>query len=166
MTFRDLDEFLDDTLPLPIGGRVYVVADVDAETGLLCQRLFAAGADAYAGREPHIPAELDDGQELDLYQRVLGDTYAQMVSGGVHWQKISLAAQTTIAWIAVGRDAAEQVWNSGGRPEQQAPNREARRTASKATAKSTRSRGSTSTTGSPRRKANGSAGRKSSNTGP
>src|SRR5262245_50084393 len=106
MTFRDLDEVFDDSLRLPIGGKTYVVPPADARLGLYCQRLLAAGIDAHAGRTPVFPTQLDDAQELDLYQRCLGPVYNELVADGVTWPKIRHAGTTAYLWTAGDKELA------------------------------------------------------------
>ncbi len=140
--FRDLDEFFDDTLPLPIGGKVYVVPPASAETGLFCQRLMEAGVDAANGKDTDL-ASLDDEGERDLYQRVLGPVYGELKANGVSWPKIKHAGITAFLWIAGDRDTAQKYWEAGdGGPEAEAPTRAERRAA----AATTQRRGSTSGT--------------------
>ncbi|MGW4639550.1 DUF7426 family protein [Sphaerisporangium sp. NPDC004334] len=143
MAFKDLDEFFVDTLPLPVGGKTYVVPPADAETGLLCQRLMAAGIDAANGKQVDL-ASLDDAGEKDLYRRCLGAVYDELIADGVTWPKVKHCGVTAFLWIAGDVDTAETYWLSGGDddPETPAPNRAARRAA----ASTTRKRGSTSTT--------------------
>ncbi|WP_433426353.1 DUF7426 family protein (plasmid) [Microtetraspora malaysiensis] len=149
---RDLDEFFDDTFKLPVGGKTYVIPAPDAETGLLCQRLMHAGLDANAGREVNsdgindlASAVLDDDQERDLYQRILGPVYDELFADGVSWPRIQHVGMTALVWVAAGREPAIKYWESGGAGEAPAPNRATRR-ATAAAAKSTRSRGSATTT--------------------
>ncbi|MEU4511781.1 hypothetical protein AB0G05_19995 [Nonomuraea wenchangensis] len=133
--FRDLDEFFDDSLSLPIGGKTYRVPPADAETGLFCQRLMAAGIDAANGKQVDA-ANLDDDGETDLYRRVLGGAYDEMIADRVSWPRIKHAGVTAFLWIAGDADTAAKYWEAG--PEAEAPEAEA--------ASSTPSRGSTSGT--------------------
>jgi hypothetical protein len=159
MGFRDLDTLFDDTLPLPIGGKVYIVPAPDAELGLWCQRMVSAGLMIQAGETPPEtapPLTLDDDDERALYQRMLGETFDVMVSDGISWPKIQLVGQTALLWIGSGRPLAEQFWNSGGDPEAFPPRRSkkagTRGSTSTAAANTTKRQASTSGTRS--RKAN------------
>jgi hypothetical protein len=134
--FRDLDEFFDDTLPLPIKGKTYVVPGPDADTGLLCQRLMAVGITAAQGGDIDA-AQLDDAGEIDLYARVLGPVYQELLADKVSWPRIKHAGTTAFLWIAADLDTAMKFWEMG--PEAEAPDR-------KAAASSTPRRGSTSGT--------------------
>ncbi|MER6505900.1 hypothetical protein ABT158_03765 [Nonomuraea sp. NPDC001636] len=133
--FRDLDEFFDDSLPLPIGGKTYRVPPADAETGLFCQRLMTAGIAAANGTQVDA-AQLDDQGETDLYRRVLGTAYDEMIADRVSWPRIKHAGITAFLWIAGDTDTAAKYWDAG--PEPDAPETGA--------ATSTPSRGSTSGT--------------------
>jgi hypothetical protein len=144
-TFQDLDEFFDDTLPLKIKGKTYVVPAPDAETGLFCQRLMAVGIDAANGREVDA-ASLDDDGEQDMYRRVLGSVYDELIADRVSWPRIKHAGITAFLWIAGDTDSAAKYWASGGTGEAEAP--------AAGAASSTRSRGSGSgTSRTPRAKA-------------
>lgn len=120
MSFEDLDEFFDDTIELPVGGKTYVVPGVDAETGLYCQRLLERGKAAYLGKDVD-GGELDDEAEMSLYERVLGPVYAELIADGVSWPKISHCGLTAFFWAANNRTTAEKYWNSGGNPEALTP---------------------------------------------
>jgi hypothetical protein len=126
MGFQDLDAVFDDTLPLPTGGKVYVVPAPDAELGLWCQRMISAGLMIQAGQTPpdNMPKlTLDDSDEEALYRRMLGDTYNELINDAVSWPRIQLIGQTALLWIGSGRPLAEEFWNSGGNPEVFPPQR-------------------------------------------
>ncbi|UBU16678.1 DUF7426 family protein [Nonomuraea gerenzanensis] len=169
--FRDLDEFFDDSLRLPVGGKVYVIPAPDAEVGLLCQRLMHASLQAEQGETVDDPklnelAEvvLNDDEERDLYQRILGPVWDELHADKVKWPRIQHVGATALVWVAAGKEAAAKIWASGGTGEAPAPNRATRR-ATAAAATSTRSRGSgtttTRTTASRSRKAAPSRGKTS-----
>ncbi|GAA2895567.1 DUF7426 family protein [Nonomuraea rubra] len=150
--FQDLDEFFDDTLPLPVGGKWYRIPAPDAEVGLLCQRLMHASMAAEQGETVDDPklnelAEvvLSDDEERDLYQRILGPVWHELRTDGVSWPKVQHVGATALVWVAAGKEAAAKIWASGGVGEAPAPNRATRR-ATAAAATSTRSRGSATTT--------------------
>lgn len=118
MAFRDLDEFFDPTLRLPIRGKTYVVQSVDAKTGLWCQRALSVGVQAVAGgdvtEEQLDGLDLDDAQELDLYRKVLGATYDEMEDDGLPWDIIRHAGMTAFMWAAGNKQTAEDYWESPG----------------------------------------------------
>lgn len=116
MSFTDLDEFFDPTLKLPIGGKTYVVPSPDAKTGLWAQGMMTAAVQIRAGETPDglEALVLDDDEERDLYERLLGDAYAEMVADGVKWHKIKHAGTTALWWVVYGKDVAERFWNAGG----------------------------------------------------
>lgn len=156
--FGELDEFLDDSITLPIGGRDYVIPSVPGKDGLWAQRLLEEvdrakkAGDADAGK-------LDDGDERMLYQRMLGPVFDEMLADDVKWQRISHAAMTVFFWTTSSRETAVKYWKAGGSPERLrsagSPNRASRR-ASAAAARTTQKRASTSGTkarkGSPKKK--------------
>lgn len=180
MSFQELDEFFDDTLELPIRGKIYKIPSPDGETGLWCQRVFEVGARVESGQK--VPAsqsaklQLNDNDERELYDRVLGPAKQEMLDDGLTWARISAAAQTAIIWIATDRTTAEKYWNEqvvGGGPKAQPRQpQDHKPPAKKATAKrtgTTRSSRQGSPAGSKPRKNNtastGSAGSTSSATG-
>ncbi|MEW1843138.1 hypothetical protein AB0392_34800 [Nonomuraea angiospora] len=164
--FRNLDEFFDPSLRLPVGGKTYVIPPPDAAVGLLVQRLMHAGVAAQAGHEVDQEgltqlAEsvlTNDSDEKELYPRLLGPVWAELFADGVDWPVIQHVGETALLWVAAGVDAAARYWEAGA-GEAEAPNRKARRAAA-AQARSTRSRGSRS--GSTRTTPKESADRESS----
>jgi hypothetical protein len=181
VAFKDLREFTEGAhIDLPIGGVTYRINGVDAQTGLLIQRLMDAGVQAaQAGGAFDLDDELlDDAQELNSYEAILGDAYQQMLDDGVDWEELKRAAVTTMVWIYADEEAAEKFWESGAVGEALAPatgqppagaNRAARR-ASSAAARKTPSRASTNGTrasrSTTRKKAPASRGGTSSSSGP
>lgn len=111
---RDLEEFFDPTLRLPIRGKTYVVRSPSAAVGLRAQRLMATGVAAVNGVELSAEdvkgLELDDDQERELMPQVLGDVYDEMLADGLPWHWIRHAGTTAFMWIASGREAAERFW--------------------------------------------------------
>lgn len=138
MPFKDLDEFLKPTIELPIRGKVYVVKSVDAATGVWCQRMMHVAVTVFAGIEVSeadaSSLMLDDEQERNLYQRVLGDTYDEMVADGLPWEWIKHAGATAFMWAAGDRERAETYWASPGkgRPTPQDRKRKSARQGSRA----------------------------------
>lgn len=163
MAFKDLDELLDDRLPLLVKGKTYQIPATDAETGLWCQRLLAIGEQIARGvdKVPRLrgltPAladvvdgVVDDETEVDLERRLLGPALDEMRADGVSWERIKFCSQTAMFWNGLSRAAAEAFWNSGGDPKASAPNRASKRSTATAGAPTTRKRASTSGTRSPR----------------
>ncbi|NUQ88962.1 MAG: hypothetical protein HOQ43_10920 [Glycomyces artemisiae] len=149
MAFKDLDEFYSSSLPLPISGKVYIIRDVDAKTGLWMTRMFEAGIAAHQGKTPADVPVLDDDEEKTLYERALGErVYDEMMADGVSWGKLKHAAITAMMWHVGNIAAAERFWEAGADPEagREATGTRASRRASKAVAKSAPSRASRSTT--------------------
>lgn len=131
MAFKDLDEFFDDTLPLPVGNKYYKIPSPPAEIGLWCQRVLVAGIEIASGEQagavPEMPTILGDDEEKDLYRKLLGPVWQELWDDGVSWEKIKHIGQTAFIWVGGSREMAEVFWNSGGDPKAPAPNRAARR---------------------------------------
>ncbi|MCX5229668.1 hypothetical protein [Streptomyces sp. NBC_00233] len=155
MAFKTLDEFLGDSLDLPVkclDGKVrtFHIQGPSAENGLRVEKLMETGMKLAAApdTEPDQDA-LDDLAELNLYEAALGDAYADLREH-LDWPRFRHVALTAVVWISQGLDAAESFWNSDGTPSQGGPaNREQRRASSRA-AKSTPSQASRSGTSTPR----------------
>jgi len=127
MSFKAIDEYLDDTLRLPIRGKEYVIQPVDAATGLWVERISALAVDAQqekaggAKMAPLTPEEVaalkpPAGDRTTLTETLLGDTLAELVEDGVGHEALKLITATTMIWITAGKDEAETYWNAGGRP--------------------------------------------------
>ncbi|MET9690139.1 hypothetical protein ABZY81_16955 [Streptomyces sp. NPDC006514] len=157
MAFEELGELLDESIELPVAGRLYTVPAPSAEIGLRTQSLIHAAAVAADGGRADEQV-LGDAAEHNLYRDVLGPAHDAMIADGVMWPTLKHAAITAMVWIAQDKAAAERYWAAAGDPSRLAPNRAARRSQSGA-ASSTPSRGSTSGT-STRRAPARSAGRK------
>lgn len=115
--FQAVDEYLEDWINLPIGGKTYRVNSPDAKTGLLVSRLMSVAVDLAAGHEVEEDARmqliLDDKDELDMMTRVLGkETLDAMIEDKVPWPMVQHALQTTMIWVAQGLPSAEAFWVS------------------------------------------------------
>jgi hypothetical protein len=165
MAFKQLEEFFDAQITLPIRGKKYVIESPDAETGLLCQRIMASAATVMAGgeisEEDTAKIRLDDEEERDLYERLLGAAWGQMFADKVPWTLVKHAGSTALVWVTSSREEAEAFWEAGPKPEPKAPqDRKApARKASTSRATSPRKRPANST------KRAATAGRNSSTTG-
>jgi len=173
MAFKDLAALTDGLrITLPIRGKHYTIEDVDAETGLWAQRLWDLGSKASTGREVD-GADLDDNEEEQLYQRLLGDTFDEMKADGIRWGEIRHVGLTVLIWITNGEPAAEAYWEKALREDEpdegeaRTPGRQGSRPVSGGAATTTRRQGSGSGTraGTKPRSKKGRAGGKSSRSG-
>lgn len=126
MGFKDMGDFFDPTLPLPIRGKVYVVESPEAKLGLKVQRLVALGFAANNGvqlDDAEVSSlDLDDAEERDLIPRLLGPAYQEMLNDGVPWEMVKHAGETVIMWIGIGYEAAEAHWeNTPGKSHRPTP---------------------------------------------
>lgn len=104
MSYRDLEEFFDPDLYLPIGGKGYRVESPTAFDGLrLRTRLLSGG-------------RLADEEEVTEIRALLGDTFEQMQADGVKWPEIMHAGRTALLHYAVSADAALIHWGGGEDP--------------------------------------------------
>lgn len=122
--FKDLDEFLDGSLTLPIGGRDYVIPPLSAEDGLWAQSIMDAtiraavemdarerGVDVDSPAPPATQTTLSDDEERDFYKTMLSEpVLEQMRADKVSWPKIQRAAQTAYLYFTVSEEAALARW--------------------------------------------------------
>ncbi len=146
---KDFEEFLEEPLILPIGGKKYTVPPVDAVSGVrLSETLFAAQTDT---SNP----DVEDDTELDIYKQTLGAAYDEMIADNVPFPALMRAGKTAMYDFIAGREVAERYWNTGsikaGEPAGKVPqDRKPKKTStSTGAAKKTPSRASTTGTKSP-----------------
>lgn len=148
MAFKDLRDFFDGSLELPVGGKLYKVPPISAEDGLWAQALMDLAVRAATGGDPGDAAALDDDDERNLYQRMLGSAYDEMITDGLDWPSLQRCGTTAYLHFTAGEAAALKFWEEGPGEAPAPLNREARRSA---TVTSIPSRGSTSGTKSPKK---------------
>lgn len=113
MPFHPIDE--DPVLRLPVHGKTYVVPSPDARTGLWATSMMQAGAAVFAGVTPDEDArlQLDDDEERDVYRRILGPVYDELLADKVPWSTFKRVGTTALVWVTLGEEAAERAWNRG-----------------------------------------------------
>lgn len=119
MSFRDLDEFFDSSLRLPVRGKTYVIPSPDARTGLWCQRIIALAGKAKDGEltdDDAAQLKLDDEEERNLFERLLGPAFEEMLADNLPWEHVKHCGMTALMWAAGNTDQAEAYWSSGGDP--------------------------------------------------
>lgn len=121
--FRDLSEFLDNNLVLPIKGVEYVIPPLSAKDGLWAQSIMDAtiraavemdarsrGVDVDSPPAPQTRV-LDDDEERDFIRTMLSEpVLQQMIDDKVDWPSISRAAQTAYLYFTVSEEAALARW--------------------------------------------------------
>lgn len=157
MALKDLSSYLtDDTLEVPLGGKVYRIAAPDADTGLYLVALAQVAERNAAGgqitREELESLRFEDDREVDFTRLVLGDTYDELRADKVSLVKVGKLTQYAFIYFTMGEKVADHMLEPppGEAP---APNRATRRkTASRAGAISTRQPASTAGTTSARKR--------------
>lgn len=145
MALKAYEEFAEEPLVFPIGGKTYTAPDVSYQQGIRLTRIFA-GEDHSLDGKP-----VEEGWKL-----VLGVAWDEMAADDVPMDAMSRAGLAAIANFQFGRAAAELVWESNVSPEAlaaaTAANRKERRATQRSTgtARKTRSRASSSGTSSPK----------------
>lgn len=155
MTTPELQEstdFFEPALLIPVGGKVYSIKPLTAETVIIMQNARDAAKKASdEGKDPYeIDVEGPDEDAETTQRRVFGDAYDEMIADGVSAVGMFRMTQVIMIWTFSGFDAAKAFVTTGGKA-LTVPNREARRTATRtrtAAASTTRKRNSATTTSS------------------
>jgi len=154
--FEALDELLDEfiELPVPVGEgddlkrKTYRIESPSGRDGLHIERITQAAVQLVTDGENVNTEMLDDDEERNLYEMLLGKNFQQMLEDGVKWVWLRHSALTCLMWVSSGLQTAERYWASAGDPERMAPNRETRRSKQRAgSAAETSTRGRASTSG-------------------
>lgn len=154
MAFKNLREFIDRaSITLPIGDKAYTFLDVDAETLLMIQELLQVTEAISRGEDVDDPV-LNDLEEADLYRRVLGDTYDELITDRVYAEELKRVLATVMVWAAGSVEQAEAVWE--GRDPGKSPARPQNRADKRAAARGTRTSARTGTVSSTRKPGPGS----------
>lgn len=154
MARHDVSSFLDDdSLTVEVDGRDYTIPSPSARDGLWLSRLANFGAKVASDEEPSpedlAKLELNDAQERDLYQIVLGSAFDELMAN-VSWVKIQRLGRWAFIYFALGPEQAEQALTSGHLSgEAVRPSRQVRRAATSSS--STRTAGKAAARKTPRR---------------
>ncbi len=101
----------------PRGGKVYRVESVDAKTGMRLTALADISRNLQRGAavSPADVAKLnmDDDQEREFSEQVMGATYHEVIADGVDWPIIQKMVQYTYMYFAMGTDVANKAAREG-----------------------------------------------------
>lgn len=141
--------FLEDDsirIPVPIPskthpeGKLYTVPSPDAETGIRLTALADIARKQQSG--VHVSErdvarlQMDDDEEREFAQQVMGKCYTEMVEDGVAWVTIQKVMQYSYIYFSMGREVAEKAAREGlfqgGKVRLPAMNRADRRAATRA----------------------------------
>ena len=126
MPLKAYEEFAQEPLAFPIGGKVYTVPPLGFADGIRLQRVLAGDDDT-----------LDDAPAEEGWRLVLGSAFDEMVADKVPMEALARAGFTAMTDFQFGREQAERVWEAGLDPKALA---DAVAAATKAVADSTPSR--------------------------
>lgn len=149
MDMGELDDFLSSKLEFSLDGRHYSVPPIDWETYLELMKVGAHVARVAEGK-----AKPEDGPEdKPLYERapvVLGPVFAELQANGVHPSKIAEIARAAYLW-QTGNDEAALFVLTGKAPAPTTTSPTPTGSTDTAAANTTKPRGSTSGTRSPKK---------------
>lgn len=143
---RELREFHDPHLHLPIGGKTYTVESPDADKGLRLRRMLSDPDVRWTDEEElaELAQLLGATVELDAATgdpRYVGGTWQEMREDGVSWPELVHAGRTALVYFGQSAALGEIYWEtaltSAGNPLPPTPekaagaNRAARRAAAK-----------------------------------
>ena len=106
MSLKAYEEFAEEPLTFPIGGKRYTVPPLGFRDGIRLQRIIAG--------EDH---SLDNAPAEDGWKLVLGTAWDEMVADDVPIEALSRAGLTAVADFQFDRAAAERVWEAQISPE-------------------------------------------------
>ena len=102
MAFKDLSEFFDPDLRLPIRGKTYTITSPNAEQGIKIRALFA-------DPEETITNEV----EYDTIRQLLGPVWDEMNADGVSWVETMHAGRTALMYYGISPSVGETHWEHG-----------------------------------------------------
>lgn len=102
MGFKDLAEFFDPDLYLPVRGKTYRITAPNAEDGLRLREAFL-----------NPDAHFTDDDELEEYKRLLGPVWDEMVADGIDWKSLCHVGRTALMYYGMGETLAEVHWQTG-----------------------------------------------------
>jgi hypothetical protein len=147
MPLKAYEEFAQEPLAFPIGGKVYTVPPLGFTTGIRLQRVLAGEDDS-----------LNDAPAEEGWRLVLGPVWDQMIADEVPMEAMVRAAFAAMTDFQFGREQAERVWEAGLDPKALAEAvmnarqtlEELKQSSSTGAASETRKRASTTGTSSPK----------------
>lgn len=111
--FRDLSEFYNPDLNLPVHGKVYTIAAPSATDGLKLHRCYDPQFEATTEQQLAEMMKLlgahpiDDGTPQPDYE---GGLFDEMQADGLGWAEIYRVGQTAMLYYGLGPDLAKAYW--------------------------------------------------------
>lgn len=99
MAFRELREFYDPSLHLPVGGKIYSIPAAQMDQALRLRHSVVNG--------------MSEIQELAEIAELLGPVAEQMLTDGVRWTEYLHVGRTALIWCGTNSDLAEAHWLFG-----------------------------------------------------
>ena len=102
MAFKDLSEFFDPDLRLPIRGKTYTITSPNAEQGIKIRAMFAD--------DEHV---VTNDEELAEIRAMLGPVWDEMQADGVSWIEMMHAGRTALMYYGISPAIGETHWDRG-----------------------------------------------------
>jgi hypothetical protein len=132
---RDINDVLDLTLRLPIGGKTYEVQPPPANIAAHLMNLLALGIYADAGlpmdEETRGSIEVTDEEFPEFSRMCLGSTLDELTADGIGSPRLDFIVETAFLCWTVGKPFAEHHWETGGKPAGPTEKRSGRPTATR-----------------------------------
>lgn len=111
---KELGDFLNPVLGIPVDGKAYRVQAMSAQNALLVETVMGKAMEAGTVDPNELALETDDDAET-FFQRILGDTYQELLDGGISRPALQHIIAIVIAWTFSGFDLAQEYFTSGGK---------------------------------------------------
>lgn len=100
--FKDLSEFFDPDLKIPVRGKVYRIPAPNALDGLRLRKAF---------NDPS--AHYTDDDEIEEWKLLLGPVWDEMIEDGIDWKSLSHVGRTAMFYYGLGETLAQVTWQTG-----------------------------------------------------
>lgn len=113
---KELGDFLNPVLGIPVGGKVYNIPAMSAHNAALIAQTTSAAIASGDGEVDVTKLQVKTEDDAETYmERILGPAYKELVDGGASLQAIQHVVTIVSLWTWSGFDAAQAYFTSGGK---------------------------------------------------
>lgn len=115
----------DNRLKLPVGDKLYAIPALSALNWIWLKAVWEKNTpdvpaeksdDASTAEQPEQPSEDPGPSEEELFTRVLGRVYQELMDDGATFEEVRVVGMTAVIDAIHGRPLAEAYWETGGIP--------------------------------------------------